>query len=136
MGVIITCSILSIVGILLLRFAYDTAEVIGFILTLVNGILLVIFICAAIGTIIRTTNLHIGYENDKAYLEQVYNNENITDNERVKSTQLIIQDNGIILSSQHWHNNFWIGWFYPNLNDLAPFEQKVPLSKTKIEIDK
>ena len=127
-------TILLIIGIVVSKTSYNF-EFLGVITALFSGFGLLICIISIGVVIIYEQNARIQYQNDKEYIESMYNNPYITDTERSKVTDMIINDNNIIQTSQYWYKNPWIGIFYPNLNDLQPFKQKIPTSTTRINIE-
>lgn len=80
-------------------------------------------------------NLVILYQQDKVYIEQCYENKNITDFERKAVMEKIIFDNSLINSTKYWRDNFWVGWFYEyKVGDLQLFDiNKIPPVRVKYE---
>lgn len=142
MGIFIIAIVAILIGVFLIyKYRDDYNEgplILGFILGIPGLIALIICFIQLINTRIDDTNYLIEYQNDKLYIESNYNNENLTDNERMKLSQIIMTDNNIITKSKTWRNNFWIGCFYPyRVGDLKLFDaKKIKSAKLKIDIGK
>lgn len=91
------------------------------ILSLVIGVICSIIVLVAF---ISAKSNNIDFPNEyavnKAYIETVYTNKQLTGEERVKAVEMATDINGKILKSRAWRDNIWFGWL--NASTPGDFE--------------
>jgi hypothetical protein len=132
--------VILIVGILLVTIGFVIDKKYysdPFALYLVGWIVVIVSIVFYCGAKYSEIDLSIEYEQDKAFIEECYNNENLTPVDRNEAIKIIVNDNAIINKMAYLKKNIFINIFVPNnIGDLELFDiKKLPKPVTAIELN-
>ncbi len=134
MGLILVFGILLVVGVIVIARDGDFYSL-GVTLTVVFGTALAIALVAMIVIQADQPRMIAAYEQDKAYIEASMTNDSLTDTERSKVMELMLQDNLIITGNKVYRDNFFLGWFNQyQVGDLKLFDF-TEVQKAKLQVD-
>jgi hypothetical protein len=135
MLLLIVFGIMFVLGCWLIT-TYDH-ELLGCILTTISVGILIFLIPIFIYVSLGNSNYIIEYNQDKAYLESIKDNNQLTDKEREKAVSIVMETNNTIMKSKKWRNNFIIGIYYcKTIGDMPLFDiNKVPKASKKFNIE-
>ena len=140
MGLFILFGGILILGIILIRtagrYAY-TQKGLGTGFIVLGTMSLVCLLSVLISIPFQNEEYKVRYAEDRAYIESVYLNTSLSENERGEVTTLIRGKNQTINKNKIWRDSFWVGIYYPHdVGDLETFDvSKVPQAIPAYSID-
>jgi hypothetical protein len=134
-GIILICLAILALGIFIYRQNWFDGEIMGGFLVIVSGLASTALIIIAIAVQTSQPGTIADYEQDKAYIEASIENDSITDGERAKVMELMLNDNLIIIGNKTWAGNFFVGAFHGyDVGQLELFDFK-RMQKAKLNVD-
>ncbi len=113
MGLLIIGLLVIVLGVILYNYdCFYGSESWGIGLIVLGSIFMAILLIILAFRPIYESQLIVEYEEDKMYLESIFESKHITGDEREKAIDLIMSDNKIIRVNRIRQNSFWIGIYY------------------------
>jgi hypothetical protein len=91
---------------------YDDCSCLAIVLMVLGGLGFLICIVAIFCAPVDRDRILLGYEQDRIYIESMYNEELISLQEREKVIDLILEDNRIINKFRVYSKSKTLNWFY------------------------
>jgi len=123
-----------IAGMLVVVFEWCDLEIFGGFLIFFGALTVVICIICIVTAPVYSRQICLEYEQDKVYIESLYNEETISLEERMKVIDLIIEDNNIINKHRIRNKSLAYSWFYPKSVGQLEIFDLTKIEKIKNEI--